>query len=119
METAGCPTRSCLAAPETEPVPTTRTNTSVAAERSLAILPGNTCYRIERPSSIREEDDLTGMQMRPASGDKERRSDVALDAPARIGRRIAPSSPRSFAGARRIPLTRMSFVESDSCIPIP
>src|ERR1700724_526071 len=54
LETAGCPTRSCLAAPEKEPVSTTRTSTSIAVNRSMAIPPRNACYRPERPSTIRE-----------------------------------------------------------------
>src|SRR4029077_7116470 len=40
-EPPGCPTRSGLAAPENESVSTTRTSTSIAVNRSMAIPPRN------------------------------------------------------------------------------
>src|SRR6266478_539650 len=49
LEMAGCPTRSSLAAPENEPVSTTRTSTSIAVKRSMVIPPRNVCYRSEQP----------------------------------------------------------------------
>src|SRR5215831_563591 len=47
--------RSCLAAPENEPVSTTRTSVSIAADRSVVIPRRNACYRPVRPSTIRED----------------------------------------------------------------
>src|SRR5207253_527015 len=40
FETAGCPTRSCRAAPEKDPVSTTRTNVSIEARRSILFSAG-------------------------------------------------------------------------------
>ena len=40
LETAGWPTRSCVAAPENEPASITRTNVSIAERRCIVIPPG-------------------------------------------------------------------------------